>query len=214
MNASVFFLPVVRSCATRPRILIIGEFSGRVRDAFTKIDCDATSCDFRATETPGQHYQGDYRDIIDDSWDGIIAHPPCTRLANSGVRWLAERSLWREMRDAALFFREILELPFERIAVENPIMHKYAIEIIGVKYSQIIQPWQFGHGETKATCLWLKGWPLLVSSNIVEGREGRVWKESPGADRDMRRSRTYEGIARAMAEQWGKPLVAAFRGGA
>jgi hypothetical protein len=185
------------------KILIACEFSGIVREAFAKRGHDAWSCDLLPTEIPGQHIQGDVLEILGDGWDLMIAHPPCTRLCNSGVRWLNERKLWYEMADAAIFFRKLLEANIERIAIENPIPHGYAVATIGRKYDQIIQPWMFGHGETKATCLWLKNLPKLQPTNIVEGREQRIWKMSPGADRGKERSRTFQGIADAMAAQWG-----------
>lgn len=157
-----------------------------------------------------RHLSGDLFSIDFDLefFDLLIAHPPCTRLTNSGVRWLDERNLWAEMYEAADFFRRILELPIPRIAVENPIPHRYALERIGRKYDQIIQPWQFGHGETKATCLWLKNLPPLKPTNIVSGREARIHKLPPSADRWKLRSMTYPGIAEAMADQWGGTMEA------
>lgn len=148
------------------------------------------------------HIAGDLRDVP-GTWDIAILHPPCTRLTNSGVRWLHERNLWGELDEAASFFRFCLEFPADRVAVENPIPHKHALERIGRKYDQIIQPWQFGHGETKATCLWLKGLPPLHPTKIVEGREARIHRLPPTADRWKIRSETYAGIAAAMANQWG-----------
>lgn len=185
------------------RVLVAGEFSGIVRDAFAKRGHDAWSCDLLPTERPGNHIQGDVLGILDGGWDMMIAHPECTRLCNSGVRWLHERDLWNEMKEAALFFRVLLNADIPQKAIENPIPHKYALEIIGRKYDQIIQPYQFGHGETKATCLWLENLPLLTPTCIVTGREQRIFKESPGPDRWKNRSRTFSGIANAMAEQWG-----------
>lgn len=185
------------------RVLVACEFSGVVRSAFRALGHDAWSCDLLPAEDGGQHIQGDVRELLDQNWDLLIAHPPCTRLANSGVRWLAERNLWGELDEAADLFRAFLEAPIDRIAVENPIPHRYAVERIGRKYDQVVQPWQFGHGETKATCLWLKNLPPLVSTGIVEGREQRVWRASPGPDRWKERSRTYPGLAAAMAQQWG-----------
>jgi hypothetical protein len=192
------------------KILIACEFSGIVREAFKARGHDAMSCDLLPTEIPGNHYQGDVLDVLDDRWDMMIAHPPCTRLANSGVRWLLERDLWRELDDAISFFAILQSAPIPKIAIENPIPHKYAVNGVGEewafgigKYDQLIQPWQFGHGETKATCLWLKNLPKLTPTNIVDGREGRVWKLPPSADRAKLRSTTYRGIAKAMAEQWG-----------
>ena len=185
------------------KVLVACEFSGRVRDAFLKKGHDAWSCDILPTDVPGPHIQGDVLKILDQGWDLMIAHPPCTRLCNSGVCWLAKRNLWQEMREGALFFKKLLECDCPKIAVENPIPHKYAVEIIGRKYDQIIQPWQFGHGETKATCLWLKGLPKLEPTNIVSGREQRVHKLPPSRDRAKIRSITFQGIADAMADQWG-----------
>lgn len=185
------------------KILVACEFSGIVREAFASKGHDAWSCDLLPTEIPGQHIQGDVREVLDDGWDMIIAHPDCTRLANSGVRWLHERNLWDDLEEACRFFKLFLDHPCDRVVIENPIPHKYALEKIGKKYDQIVQPWQFGHGETKATCLWLKGLQKLKSSNIVSGRYPKVWLESPGAERKKNRSRTYPGIAEAMAEQWG-----------
>lgn len=187
------------------RLLIACEFSGIVRDAFAARGHDAWSCDLLPTERLGNHIQGNViHQLHRQDWDMIIAHPPCTRLANSGVRWLAERDLWQEMYFACEFFNFFQSAGKNglKVAIENPIPHKYAVEYIG-KYSQIIQPWQFGHGETKATCLWLYNLPPLKPTSIVEGREGKVWKMTPGPDRAKDRSRTYEGIAEAMAEQWG-----------
>ena len=194
------------------KVLVACEFSGVVREAFAKLGHDAWSCDILPTEKPGQHYQGDVRDLLVnpdnrdiDTWDLIIAHPPCKYLANSGVRWLhTEPGRVMRMEMAADFFNLFLYHPCKRIAVENPVLHKYAIERIGRKQDQTIQPWQFGHGESKRTCLWLKGLPLLQPTNIVEGREQRIWKMPPSPDRGKNRSRTYPGIAAAMAEQWGK----------
>ena len=185
------------------RVLVACEFSGIVREAFKAKGHDAWSCDLLPTEIPGQHIQGDVLEILDNGWDLMIAHPPCTRLTNSGVRWLDERDLWDDMQRDAHFFLTLLSVNIPKIAVENPIPHKYARDVIG-KYDQIIQPWQFGHPETKATCLWLKNLPKLQPTNIVEGREQRIWKASPGPDRWKERSRTFPGIAAAMAEQWGR----------
>ena len=187
------------------RILIACEESGTVREAFAKLGHDAWSCDILPSRIPGQHYQGDALDIIQEDWDMLIAHPPCTRLANSGVRWLAERNLWGEMQEGAFFFAKMLGLNprIKYRAVENPIPHKYALEIIGRKYDQIIQPWQFGHGETKATCLWLDNLPKLQPTDIVDGREQRLHRLPPGPERAKERSKTFQGIADAMASQWG-----------
>ena len=195
------------------KILIACEFSGIVRDAFLERGHDVMSCDLLPSDIPGNHYQGDVRDILyDEHWDLIIAHPPCTYIANSGVRWLYNKDgthnieRWNEMYEAAIFFKEFIRYPngmCRKIVIENPIPHKYAIHHIGKKYDQIIQPWQFGHGETKATCLWLRGLPKLEPTDIVDGREARVHKMPPSEDRWKLRSKTYHGIAQAMAEQWG-----------
>jgi hypothetical protein len=155
-----------------------------------------------------RHLTGDLFTVENIEWyDLLIAHPPCPRLTNSGVRWLHERNLWSEMYQAADFFRRVLNLPVRKIGAENPIPHKYALERIGRKYDQIIQPWQFGHGETKATCLWLKNLPKLQPTNIVSGREARIHKLPPSADRWKLRSITYQGIADAMADQWGAETI-------
>lgn len=185
------------------KVLVACEYSGIVRDAFIKLGHDAISCDIIPTDVSGPHYQGDIRDILYNSWDLIVAHPPCTRLCNSGVMWLDRRNLWDDMREGAEFFKLFLNHPCEKIAIENPIMHKYAVEIIGRRQDQLIQPWQFGHGETKATCLWLKGLPKLTPTNVVEGRVQRLHLLPPSKDRAKLRSMTYQGIADAMAEQWG-----------
>ena len=191
------------------RVLVACEFSGRVRDAFAKLGHDAWSCDILPCESDmrvlnAQHFQCDVFGVIDNGWDMIVAHPPCTYLCNSGVRWLhTQEGRCDRMRKAAWFFLRLLEHRTKKIAIENPIMHKYAKEIIGRGQDQIIQPWQFGHGETKATCLWLKGLPKLEPTNIVDGREARIHKMPPSKDRAKLRSTTFQGIADAMAEQWG-----------
>lgn len=184
------------------KVLVACEYSGTVRDAFIKLGHDAISCDLLPSETPGPHYQGDIRDILYNSWDLIVAHPPCTRLCNSGVMWLDRRNLWDDMREGAEFFKLFLNHPCEKIAIENPVMHKYAVEIIGRRQDQLIQPWQFGHGETKATCLWLKGLPKLTPTNVVEGRVQRLHLLPPSKDRAKLRSMTYQGIADALADQY------------
>lgn len=179
-------------------ILIACEFSGIVRDAFIKKGHYAISCDILPTEKKGQHYQGDILDIINDGWDLMVAHPPCTHLAVSGARWFKYKQ--KEQAESLEFVRKLLNAPIDKIALENPI------SIISTKIrkpDQIIQPWQFGHGETKATCLWLKNLPKLKPTNIVSGRENRIHKMPPSKDRWKNRSRTFQGIADAMAEQWG-----------
>ncbi len=189
------------------KVLVACEFSGIVRDAFIAKGYNAISCDLSPTEKSGPHIQADHDlhllDIIKEGWDLMIAHPPCTRLCVSGVMWLEKRDLWEEMRIAARFFKALLDAPISKIAVENPIPHGYAVKEIGRKYNQIIQSWQFGHGETKATCLWLKNLPELRPTNIVKGREHKIWKMPPSKDRGKLRSVTYTGIAKAMATQWG-----------
>jgi len=186
-------------------VVVICERFGRIRDAFNKRGHLAVSCDLVPSETDNTlHIQEDCRNLNYSGVDLLIANPDCTYLCNSGVRWLyEEEGRWEKMEEAALFFRWILELPVPKIAVENPIMHKYAIEIIGKKQDQIIQPWQYGHGETKATCLWLKGLPKLQATDIVDGRHPAVHLMSPSPDRGIKRSITYQGVADAMAEQWG-----------
>lgn len=181
------------------KVLIACEFSGIVRDAFMKAGHDAWSCDLLPTEATGQHIQGDVLNIINDGWDLMIAHPPCTHLSVSGARWFKDKI--NEQIAAASFFIQLANCSIKKICIENPI------GIMSTRYhkpDQIIQPWQFGHGETKATCLWLKGLPKLTPTNIVEGREGKVWKMPPSETRWKERSRTFYGIAKAMAEQWGK----------
>ena len=181
------------------RVLIACEFSGTVRDAFTRRGHYAMSCDLLSSETPGPHHQGDVRDVLGDDWDLMIAHPPCTHLAVSGARWFKDKQA--EQAEALDFVRLLLDAPIPRIALENPV------SIISSKIrkpDQIIQPWQFGHGETKATCLWLHGLPPLQPTDIVEGRTARVHRMPPGPDRWKERSRTYGGVAEAMAAQWGK----------
>lgn len=191
-------------------VLIACEFSGIVRDAFTARGHFGMSADLLPSERPGPHWTGDVEALLasDFPWDLLIAHPPCTFLANSGVRWLyedgeKELNRWWEMEQSAKFFRRLLELPIPRIAIENPVMHGHAKALIGRGPDQCIQPWQFGHGETKRTCFWLKNLPPLVPTDIVAGREPRVHHASPGPDRWKERSRTLLGIADAMADQWG-----------
>jgi site-specific DNA-cytosine methylase len=182
------------------KVLVACEYSGAVRDAFRARGHEAVSCDLLPTEVPGPHYQGPVQDVLGEGWDLLIAHPPCTHLAVSGARWFKDKV--NEQAEALAFVRLLLAAPIPRIALENPIS---IISSRIRKPDQIIQPWQYGHGETKATCLWLKGLPPLTPTNIVEGREARVHKMPPGPDRWKERSRTYQGIADAMASQWGNP---------
>jgi site-specific DNA-cytosine methylase len=180
------------------KVLVACEYSGRVRDAFIAQGHDAISCDLLPTDSVGPHYQGDVFDIIDDGFDLMIAHPPCTHLAVSGARWFKDKK--EEQKEALEFVRKLLNVNIPRIALENPVS---IISSHLRKPDQIIQPWMFGHGETKATCLWLKNLPLLVPTDIVAGREARIHKMGPSPDRAKLRSATYEGIAQAMANQWG-----------
>ena len=182
------------------RVLIACEYSGRVRDAFIRAGHDAMSCDLLPTDVPGPHYQGDVRDVLADGWDLMICHPPCTHLAVSGARHFAAKRASGVQQEALEFVRMLLDAPIQKICLENPVS---IISSQIRKPTQIIQPWQFGHGETKATCLWLKNLPPLVPTNIVDGREARIHKMPPSADRWKLRSETYAGIAQAMADQWG-----------
>jgi hypothetical protein len=181
------------------RVLVACEFSGVVRRAFRERGHEAWSCDLLPAEDESpHHYRGDVLKVIGKGWDLMIAHPPCTHLAVSGARWFKEK---REEQNAALEFvwrLWLAEIP--RICIENPVS---IISSRIAKPTQIIQPWQFGHGETKTTCLWLRNLPKLQPTNIVDGREARVHKMSPGPDRWKERSRTYRGVAAAMANRWG-----------
>lgn len=183
------------------RVLVACEFSGIVRQAFRERGHDAWSCDlYEPAEDGGHnHIAGDAGRVAHEGgWDMMIAHPPCTHLAVSGARWFKDKQ--EQQVEALLLVRQLLEAPIGRICLENPV------SIISTrirKPDQIIQPWMFGHGETKATCLWLKGLPKLEPTNVVDGRENRVHRMAPSPDRWRERSRTYAGIAQAMAEQWG-----------
>ena len=181
------------------RVLVACEFSGAVREAFRARGHDAWSCDLLPTEVPGQHIVGDVLEVLGDGWDLMVAHPPCTHLAVSGARWWKDKA--QEQADALEFVRALMAAPIDRIALENPISK---ISSAIRKPDQIVQPWQFGHGETKATCLWLKGVPKLQPMDVVEGREPKVHHMAPGPNRWRERSRTYAGIAKAMAQQWGQ----------
>jgi hypothetical protein len=194
------------------KVLVACEYSGTVRDAFITKGHDAMSCDILPTDKPGPHYQGDVFDVIDDGWDMMIAHPPCTYLANSGVCHLhKDPSRWERLDEGAAFFKSLWSADIPKIAIENPIMHKYAKERIGCgRQTQVIQPWMFGYTEKKATCLWLKGLPLLVETKNVKkemellpkNQQQRLHYLPPSPDRWKLRSTTYQGIAEAMAEQW------------
>jgi len=195
------------------RVLVACEYSGVVRRAFLARGCDAWSCDLLPSEDgSNRHIRGDARDLLHDGWDLLmVAHPPCTRLCNSGVRWLhtpppgkTAGQMERELREGAALFSAFWNAPIPRVAVENPVMHGHAKRLIEnyAEPAQSIQPWQFGHGETKRTCLWLRGLPPLKPTNVVEGREQRVHRMPPSPTRWKERSRFYPGIAAAMAEQW------------
>jgi len=195
------------------KVVIGCEFSGVVGQAFQDVGCDVTTSDLLPSENPNvRHYQGDIFELLKkERFDLGIFHPPCFRICNSGVMWLEKRNLWDEMKKACLFFKALLEADIDKIAVENPIPHKYALKIIGKKYNQIIQPYMFGHPERKATCLWLKNLPELKPTKDVKKRmeslpkkeAQRIYYTSPGKDRWKIRSRTFKGIAQAMASQWG-----------
>lgn len=195
------------------RVLVACEYSGTVRDAFASLGHDAMSCDILPTDVAGKHYQGNVLDVLDDGWDLMIAHPPCTYLTNAGVTWLhRDPARWALLDEGAAFFKVLLNANIQRIAVKNPIMHKYAKERIGgIQQSQVVQPWMFGHMEQKATCLWLKGLPLLTPTNNVKDEMMKLPKKQrerlhylpPSPTRWKERSKTFDGIAKAMARQWG-----------
>lgn len=190
------------------KVLVACEYSGTVRDAFLRAGHEAMSCDLLRTDVPGPHYEGDVLDVINDGWDLMIAHPPCTHLAVSGARWFKDKKA--EQADALAFVRLLLAAPIPRIALENPVS---IISSRIRKPDQIIQPWQYGHEATKTTCLWLKNLPLLSPTNIVDKGKRHVTKSGkslpewynlpPSEDRWKIRSATFPGIAQAMADQWG-----------
>ena len=188
------------------RVLVACEYSAVVREAFAKLGWDAWSCDLLPTEIPGNHYQGDVANIINQDWDLLIAFPPCTYLRSSGMHWTTRGLRDPQLTEDALkFVSSFLDAPVKHIAVENPI------GVISTRIRKpdcIIQPWMFGHGERKATCLWLKNLPVLTPTNIVDGREQRVWRMPPSKDRWKERSRTFQGIASAMADQFTKAILA------
>jgi hypothetical protein len=203
------------------RVLVACEFSGVVRRAFALRGHDAWSCDLLpAEDRSNKHMVGDIRTFLplmrEEAWDMVIvAHPPCTRLCNSGVRWLTtpppgktKAQIWRELDDAAELFSELWNVPIPHVCVENPVMHRHAKTRIRnyEDFSQSVQPWQFGHGEVKRTCFWLRNLPPLTPTLVVSGRRPRVHMTSPGPDRWKERSRFFPGIAAAMAEQWGRLL--------
>jgi hypothetical protein len=210
-----------RAAASRVlRVLVACEFSGIVRDAFLEKGHDAWSCDLLPAEhNSNRHIQGDVRDILNDGWDFlIVAHPPCTRLCNSGVRWLHKappgktvEQMWNDLREGAELFSDLWNAPIPHICVENPVMHSHAKKLIRnyAEFSQSVQPWQFGHPETKRTCFWLKNLPPLRPTKIVDGRTARVHRMPPSPDRWRERSRFFPGIAAAMADQWADPATCA-----
>lgn len=182
------------------RVLVACEYSGIVRDAFIAKGHEAMSCDLLPTERSGPHYQGDVRDVINYPWDLMIAHPPCTHLSVSGARHFDAKRMDGRQQSGVSFFMMLAKSDIPRIAIENPVC---VISSLWRKPDQVIQPWQFGHGETKATSLWLKNLPPLTPAQIVDGRENRIHKMPPAKNRGKERSRTYSGIAKAMADQWG-----------
>jgi len=197
------------------RVLIACEYSGTVRNAFLEAGHDAWSCDLLPSlDGSNRHITGDARTLLNDGWDLLmVAHPPCNRLCNSGVRWLHKappgrtlEAMWAELDEGAELFSTFWNAPIERVCVENPVMHKYAKERIRnyEEPAQSVQPWQFGHGEVKRTCFWLRNLPPLVPTDIVEGRTARVHLAVPGPDRWKERSKFFSGIAKAMADQWGQ----------
>ncbi len=182
------------------RVLVACEFSGVVRDAFIAKGHDAISCDLLPTERPGPHIQGDVLEVLDNGWDLMIAHPPCTHLCVSGARWFKEKRADGRQQAAVDFFLKLINAPISKKCIENPV------GIMSSIYrgpDQYIQPWQFGHGETKKTGLWLFGLPELKPTNIVAGREARIHRMSPGDSRSKLRSITFQGIADCMANTWG-----------
>ena len=187
------------------RVLIACEYSGRVRDAFSRYGHDAWSCDLLECEgDPRWHLQQPVEEVLGDGWDLMVAHPPCTHLAVSGSRHFHRKQ--KEQAEALNFVRLLMAAPIERWCIENPVS---IISSAITPPQQIIQPWQFGHGETKTTCLWLKNLPSLKSTQVVEGREAKVHRMPPGPDRWKDRSRTYQGIADAMGQQWGTSALPA-----
>lgn len=185
------------------KILIGGEFSGIIREEFEKLGHEVISCDLLPSEKPeGKHYQGDVFDVIDFPFDLAIFHPACTDTAVSGAKHFEEKKKDGRQYKSVAFFMQIVRRSahIPKVCIEHPVS---IMSSLYKKPDQIIQPYQFGHGETKATCLYLKGLPLLIPTNQVDGREARIWKEPPSPDRWKNRSRTYPGIAKAMAEQWG-----------
>jgi hypothetical protein len=215
MQTSFIFPIKTRSPTRSLRVLVACEFSGTVRNAFLDRGHDAWSCDLLpSAERTNRHIQGDARDYLNDGWDMlVVAHPPCTRLCNSGVRWLSVpppgrtiEEMWAELDEGADLFSTFWNAPIDRVCIENPVMHKHAKQRIQnyEDFAQSVQPWQFGHPEVKRTCFWLRNLPALQPTNIVDGRQARVHRMPPGPDRGRERSRFFTGIAEAMADQWGE----------
>lgn len=216
MRASDRAMVIQRDLFKPLRVLVACEFSGVVREAFLERGHDAWSCDLLPSEKPSnRHIRGDVREVLRDGWDLLmVAHPPCTRLCNSGVRWLSEpppgrtkAEMWDELEEGAALFSDLWNAPIDRICVENPVMHKHAKARIKNyrEFTQSVQPWEYGDNETKRTCLWLKNLNKLVPNvrEKPEGVQARVWRMPPGPERQKERSRFFPGIARAMAHQWG-----------
>ena len=193
----------------KPRALVACEYSGRVRDALTRVGFHAVSCDFLPSETDGEHIQGDVLQLLDSGWDWLIAHPPCTDLAVSGARHFPEKIADGRQDRALDFVRALLSSPIPFKALENPVS---VISSRIRKPDQTIQPWQFGHGETKRTCWWLENLPLLRPTHIVDGRDPVVHHMPPSPDRWKNRSRTYQGVADAIADQWGRYVISVISG--
>ena len=186
------------------KVLIACEYSGRVRDAFRSYGHDAMSCDLLPTEVDGPHYQGPVEDVLHDGWDLMIAHPPCTDLAVSGSRHFPAKIADGRQAAALNFVRFLMDAPIDRWCIENPIS---VISSAIRAPDQIIQPWEYGHGEVKATCFWLHNLPKLKPANCVKGREPKVHMMPPGPNRWKERSRTFAGVAQAMGDQWGSGVL-------
>lgn len=198
------------------KVLVACEYSGRTRNALRERGINAWSCDILPADDGSEyHIQGDVLSILNDGWDMMVAHPPCTFLSNSGVSWLHKRpERWKKLDDGASFFKKLLDADIPLIAIENPIPHKYAVARIGSRYTQIVQPWMFGHPERKATCFWLKGLPNLIPTKDVKeemlalprNKQHRLHYLPPSEDRWKIRSTTFQGISDAIAQQWGSFL--------
>lgn len=191
------------------KVLIACEFSGVVRDAFTRLGHYAVSCDSLPTESPGRHYQGNVLDIINDGWDLMIGHPPCTYTCFAGIRWNTNNPEREKKTEEAIeFFLQLWNADIPMICLENPV--GVIPKRTGIKWNQMVHPWQFGHPEEKKTCLWLKGLPPLSPTRIMEERKSKMWYMPPSPDRSKKRSVTYHGIAEAMASQWGQHYIQSY----